>query len=62
MVSGSVQLTYKKYLLIIYLGKICITSLLAATVMNSLHSHQEWCPDDQAMALPQWLRTTNPNW
>ena len=54
MVSGSVQLTYKKYLiLIIYLGKICITSLLAETVTNSLHSHQEWCPDDQAMALPQ---------
>ena len=32
-------------MLIIYLGKICITSLLAETVNNSLHSHQEWCPE-----------------
>ena len=58
LVSDSVQLTYKKYLvLIICLGIICIrvyfTESLAekrdtctsTTVKTNLHLEQEWCPD-----------------
>ena len=58
LVSDSVQLTYKKYLvLIICLGIICIrvyfTESLAekrdtctsTTVKKNLHLEQEWCPD-----------------
>ena len=58
LVSDSVQLTYKKYLvLIICLGIICIKvyftqsleekrdTCTSTTVKKNLHLEQEWCPD-----------------
>ena len=50
--------TTKKYLvLIIHDAKICITR----ENLYCLHLNQEWCPDDQSMALPQWLGLKNLN-
>ena len=58
LVSDSVQLTYKRYLvLIICLGKICIKvyftqsleekrdTCTLTTIKTNLHLDQEWCPD-----------------
>ena len=58
LVSDSVQLTYKRYLvLIICLGIICIKvyftqsleekrdTCTSTTVKKNLHLEQEWCPD-----------------